>query len=70
MDLMKTTIVDGLKVAMGNEGPEGTFEGIFHGSHFVVIDQKGQIRSYIDSNDEDAVERVVKAAGLVANRGG
>ena len=70
MDTVKSTIVKGLKISMGNEGPEGTFEGIFHGSHFVVVDQKGQIRSYIDSNDDDAVDRVVKAAGLVANRGG
>ena len=70
LDTVKSTIVDSLKIAMGNEGPEGTFEGIFHGSHFVVVDRKGQIRSYIDSNDEDAVERAVKTAGLIANRGG
>jgi len=70
MDTVKSTIVDGLKISMGNDGPEGTFEGIFHGSHFVVVDQNGQIRTYIDSNDEDAVDRTVTAAGLVANRGG
>ena len=70
LDTVKSTIVDSLKISMGNEGPEGTFEGIFHGSHFVVVDRKGQIRSYIDSNDEDAVERAVKTAGLIANRGG
>jgi len=67
---VKATVIDALKISMGNEGPEGTFEGIFHGSHFVVLDRTGQIRAYIDSNDADAVDQVVKAVGLVANRGG
>lgn len=70
LDEVKSTVSEGLKVAMGNDGPEGTFEGIFHGSHLVVVDRKGQIRSFIDANDENAVERAVKAAGLIANRGG
>ncbi len=70
LDQVKATVSDGLKVAMGNDGPEGTFEGIFHGSHMVVVDRQGQIRKFIDANDEDAVERAVKAAGLIANRGG
>ncbi len=67
---VKSTVSNGLKIAMGNDGPEGTFEGIFHGSHLVVVDKKGQIRSYIDANDANAVDRAVKAAGLIVNRGG
>ena len=66
---VKKAVVEGLKVSMGRDGPPGNFMGIFHGGHFVVVDQTGMIRAYVDSHDEDAVERVVRDVGLLANRG-
>jgi protein SCO1/2 len=67
---VKEAVVEGLKVSMGREkGDDGRLEGIFHGSHFVLVDQRGRVRGYYDSEDADAVDRVVRDAGLLANRG-
>jgi protein SCO1/2 len=67
---VKEAVVGGLKVALGREqGDDGRFEGIFHGSHLVLVDQRGRVRGYYDSEDVDAVDRVVRDAGLLANRG-
>ena len=67
---VKEAVVGGLKVALGRERSEdGRFEGIFHGSHLVLVDQRGRVRGYYDSDDADAVDRVVRDAGLLANRG-
>ena len=67
---VKETVVNGLKVAMGREkGDDGRFEGIFHGSHLVLVDGKGQVRGYYDSDDEQVVDKVVRDVGLLVNRG-
>jgi protein SCO1/2 len=69
-DQVKAAVVDGLKIAVGRErSDDGRFEGIFHGSHLVLVDQRGRVRGYYDSDDPDAVDRVVRDAGLLANRG-
>jgi protein SCO1/2 len=68
---VKEAVVSGLKIAVGREkSDDGRFDGIFHGSHLVLVDQRGRIRGYYDSEDRDVVERVVRDAGLLANRGG
>jgi len=69
LESIKATVVEGLKIAMGNNSPDGNFAGIFHGSHFVLVDPKGQIRGYYDSNDADAVDRVLRDAGWLLNVG-
>lgn len=71
-DDVKKTVVDGLKIAMGRDpqGTDGAFLGIFHGTHFVLVDQKGRIRGYYDSNDADAGDRVMRDVGLAVNRDG
>jgi protein SCO1/2 len=67
---VKETVVAGLKIAVGREKSEdGRFEGIFHGSHLVLIDQRGRVRGYYDSDDDQVIDRVVRDAGLLANRG-
>jgi len=70
LDEVKKTVIEGLKISMGNNDPEGNFAGIFHGSHFVLVDGRGRIRGYYDANDADAVERVLDDAGMVLNRAG
>ncbi len=67
---VKETVVNGLKMSMGKEkSDDGRFEGIFHGSHLVLVDGKGQVRGYYDSDDEKVVDRVVRDVGLLLNRG-
>jgi cytochrome oxidase Cu insertion factor (SCO1/SenC/PrrC family) len=50
--------------------PDGRLEGIFHGSHLVLVDGQGRVRAYYDSDDEKVVDRVVRDVGLLLNRGG
>lgn len=67
---VKDAVVNGLKVAMGREkGDDGRFDGIFHGSHLVLVDQRGRVRGYYDSDDIQVVDHVTRDAGLLANRG-
>jgi len=69
-DALKTTVVEGLKISMGrNPGPDDVMS-LFHGTHFVLLDGEGQIRGYYESNDDEAVERLVRDAGLLANVAG
>ncbi len=69
-DAVKDTVVNGLKIAVGKEkSDDGRFEGIFHGSHLVLVDGKGQLRGYYDSDDEKVVDKVVRDVGLLVNRG-
>jgi protein SCO1 len=67
---VKEAVVGGLKIAVGRErSADGRFDGIFHGSHLVLVDQRGRVRGYYDSDGDEVVERVVRDAGLLANRG-
>jgi protein SCO1 len=68
---LKDTIVGGFKISMGRETPdESDVMGIFHGTHFVLVDAGGHIRGYYDSNDAEATERLVQdAARLVQDKG-
>lgn len=68
---IKRTVVEGLKVSMGRDETkdEDDLTAIFHGTHFVLVDAQMQIRGYYDSHDADAVDRLLRDAGLLANRG-
>jgi protein SCO1 len=68
---IKHTVVDGLKISMGRDPKkdDDDLTAIFHGTHFVLVDAKMQIRGYYDSHEDDAVDRLLRDAGLVANRG-
>lgn len=69
-DAVKEAVVGGLKVSMGKErGPGGGPEEIFHGSHLVLVDARGRVRGYYDPEEPGAVDRVVRDAGLLLNRG-
>jgi protein SCO1/2 len=54
---------------MTKEGPDDDLMSIGHGGHFVLVDAKMQIRGYYDSSSPDAVDAIVRDAGLLANRG-
>lgn len=67
---IEDTVVKGFKIAMGRESPdENDVMSIFHGEHFVVVDQKGHLRGYVHANEPDAVEQVVAIARALEREG-
>jgi protein SCO1/2 len=64
---VRLTVREGLKIAMENEGMTGDVPDIIHGTHFVLIDRFGQIRGYFDSDDAEAIDRMVLYAGELIN---
>lgn len=69
-EAVKQAVVGGLKTSMGREEGAEAPEGIFHGTHLVLVDGLGRVRGYYDSADEEVVDRVVRDAGMLVNRGG
>ncbi|HZZ83130.1 MAG TPA: SCO family protein [Anaeromyxobacteraceae bacterium] len=70
-EAVKQTVVSGLKVMMEKERKEdGRLEGIFHGSHLVLVDSEGRIRGYYDSDEADVVEHAAADARALATGGG
>ena len=68
---LQDTVVGGFKIAMGrNSDDENDIPGIFHGSHFVLVDGTGEIRGYYNSEDDDTVERLSRDAKLLVRGGG
>lgn len=67
---IEETVVKGFKIAMGRESPdEDDVMSIFHGEHFVVVDQRGHLRGYVHANEPDAVDQVVALARALADEG-
>lgn len=69
IDAVRETVVKGLRVDMGRDPDLPGGEGIFHGTHFVLVDGRGRIRGYYDPDAEGAIDRVVRDAALLVNRG-
>lgn len=66
---IRLTVRDGLKIAMENQGMIGDVPDIIHGTHFVLVDELGQIRGYFESNDAEAIdEMIVRAGQLIKHR--
>ena len=63
------TLVEGLHVQMTKSGTDDDLMSIGHGGHFVLVDAKMQIRGYYDASSPDAVDTLLRDAGLLANRG-
>ena len=66
--VMRDTVVDGFKMAM-EKGADDDPDGIFHGSHLVLVDGLGRIRGYYDTSDADVIERVVRDARALVESG-
>jgi protein SCO1 len=66
VDAVRETVVRGLRISMD---PERSGGDAFHGTHLVLVDGEGRIRGYYDPEDAGAVERVVRDAALLVNRG-
>jgi protein SCO1/2 len=69
LDQMKATVEGGLKIAMGEPVGEQDFASLFHGTHFVLVDQQARIRGYYDSSAPDVEEKVLHDATMLINRG-
>jgi protein SCO1/2 len=54
---LKKTIVTDLKIHMTDESDD--IMAIAHGGHFVLVDGEMNVRGYYNSEDEDAVQRLV-----------
>src|SRR3989442_1385520 len=68
-DEVHDTVVRGLRVSMGRAPEHQGRDGMFHGTHLVLVDGEVRIRGFYDTEDDDAVERVVRDAALLVNRG-
>ncbi len=71
LDRIRSVVVDNFKIAMG-KNPEVADEvaAIFHGTHFVLVDEHMRIRAYHDNDDSSAVDDVLRdARALVTARG-
>jgi protein SCO1/2 len=69
IDTMKSTVENGLKIAIGPTPGENDFASLFHGTHFVLVDAELRIRGYYDSNDADVEDRLLHDATMLINRG-
>ncbi len=54
------------RIAFARESED--IASITHGVHVVLVDGRGRIRGYYDSNDADALERLVTDARRLADR--
>jgi protein SCO1/2 len=68
-DELKKVIVDGMKVHMEQGTDPDDLMSIGHGSRFVLVDAKMQVRGYYEFNEPDAVDTLLRDAGLLATRG-
>jgi protein SCO1 len=69
LETVRETVVGSMKIAMTDAPPETDFASVFHGTHFVLVDQQSRIRGYYRSNDEDVVDRLLHDATMLVNRG-
>jgi len=65
---VRTTVVEGMKTAMGTAAEADVPEALFHGSHFVLVDDRMQIRGFYDVNDEETIERLLLDVQLIINQ--
>jgi protein SCO1 len=68
-DAVQETVERGLRVSMGKDPADPSPAGISHGTHLVLVDGVGRIRGYYDPEEPDAVDRLVRDAALLVNRG-
>jgi protein SCO1/2 len=66
---VQATVQKGLRVGMDRDPDDPSPAGISHGAHLVLVDGAGRIRGYYDSEDPAVVDRIVRDAALLANRG-
>jgi protein SCO1/2 len=66
---VRQTVEQGLRVSIGREPGDPSPAAISHGTHLVLVDGEARIRGYYDPAEPDALDRLVRDAALLANRG-
>jgi protein SCO1/2 len=57
-DGVRTAVVEGFKVALGDSNSEVDPGSVLHGTRFVLLDAQSRIRGYYDVSDGDGYERL------------
>jgi len=65
---IQEAVLRGFQIAFSRDSDDIT--SITHGVHVVLVDARGRIRGYYDSNDPDAMERLVEDARRLAGSPG
>jgi len=65
---IQEAVLRGFRIAFSRDSDDIT--SITHGVHVVLVDGRGRIRGYYDSNDTDAMERLVTDARRLAEKPG
>jgi len=65
---IQDAVLRGFQIAFSRDSDDIT--SITHGVHVVLVDARGRIRGYYDSNDPDAMERLVADARRLAGSPG
>jgi protein SCO1 len=69
--VVRELAVQGLKMSLGEQRvDELDAQGISHDTHILLVDGRGQVRRYYDSEQEGVVDDIVRDAALLVNRGG
>lgn len=63
---VQEAVLRGFKIAFSRDSED--IASITHGVHVLLVDGRGRIRGYYDSNDADALERLVTDARRLAER--
>lgn len=64
---VKKLLVDGFKVPVGEKELAGNVWDVAHSNKLVLVDQKGQIRGYYDTDDK-SINHLMIDTGLVINQ--
>jgi protein SCO1/2 len=62
---VRSMVVEGMKTAMGEAAEVDMPDALFHGSHFVLVDDRMQIRGFYDVNDPETIERLLTDVQLI-----
>jgi protein SCO1/2 len=65
---VQEAVLRGFRIAFARDSED--IASITHGVHVVLVDGRGRIRGYYDSNDSEALERLVSDARRLAARPG
>jgi protein SCO1/2 len=68
VDAVREAATHGLRIASERDAKHA-LEASAHARQLVLVDRAGRIRGYYDPQDADAVDRIVRDAALLVNRG-
>ena len=68
LEVVRKTSEQGFKLALdGKPTPGADHLGLFHGSHLVLVDGRGQIRGYYRTSEDEQMAQLLKDAAALAS---